>query len=495
MTRGLSRLIALLLLLVIATNAQAQIDGFNPTLAPSAPLNEKVLRLPGDPGRPVTLEVTLYTPPGAGPFPLAVLNHGATNAGRNNRGTRYRFTFNAYYFLSRGYAVALPMAQGFAGSGGELVHDGCSLVSIGQDNAQDVRAVIEALGRQPGIDAGRVVVAGQSFGGWTTMALGTMDVPGLRGLIGFSPALRTSDCQWQDQAMISGARTFGAGAKYPSLWFYGDNDTVMPVATWHGVFSAYARGSKRAELVTVGHFMEDSHQLLSFPEGLPIWTPHVDAFLARIGLPSAMTHPEYLPPSNPPPSRFAAIEDVSAVPWLNDKGREAYRQFLTRHFPRIFALSVTGDFAVSNGGFDPLGRALVLCRNAGVTCAPYAIDGQVVWTGGKQTPKDYARTVPAGRTSTLNFALAINPDCTSRGLPKLWVSGAPEHGAALVLTQDGHPGFPPGHPLAKCNVASVPGVAVTYTPAPGFAGSDAVTFEETNVDGRHRLFRITLTVQ
>jgi dienelactone hydrolase len=248
-------------------------------------LNEKVLRLPGDPGRPVTLEVTLYTPPGTGPFPLAVLNHGATNASSGNRGTRYRYTFAAYYFLSRGYAVALPMARGFAGSGGELARDGCTLAEVGRENAQDVRAAIEALGRQAGIDVGRVVVSGQSFGGWTTMALGTMDIPGLRGLVGFSPALRMSDCQWQDQAMIGGARSFGAGAKYPSLWFYGDNDSVMPAATWHGVFSAYASGSKRAELVSVGRFMEDSHQLLSFPEGLPIWTPRMDAFLARIGLP------------------------------------------------------------------------------------------------------------------------------------------------------------------------------------------------------------------
>jgi len=102
--------------------------------------------------------------------------------------------------------------------------------------------------------------------------------------------------------------------------------------------------------VPVGRFMADSHQLLSFPEGLPIWTPRVDAFLTRIGLPSSMTHPEYLPKSGPPVSHFAAIDDVAAVPWLSDKGREAYRQFLTRRFPRVFVLSVAGGFAVADGG-------------------------------------------------------------------------------------------------------------------------------------------------
>ena len=491
----LSGLIALLLLVTIATKAQGQIEGFNPALAPPAPLNEKVLRVPGDPERPVTLEVTLYMPPGAGPFPLAVINHGATNASAGNRGTRYRYTFNAYYFLSRGYAVTLPMARGFAGSGGELVHEGCALDTVGLENARDVRAVIEALRHQPGVDSGRIVIVGQSFGGWTAMALGTMDISGVRGLIGFSPALRTSDCHWQDQAMISNAREFGARAKYPSLWFYGDNDTVMPVATWRGVFAAYANGSKAAELVPVGRFMADSHQLLSFSKGLPIWTPRVDAFLTRIGLPSSMIHPEYLPKPDPPSSHFAAIGDPAAVPWLNDKGREAYRQFLTRHFPRVFVLSVAGGFAVADGGFDPLSRALELCNKAGIYCSPYAIDDQVVWAGGKEVPRDFARTVPAGQTSTLNFAYAVNPDCTSRGLAKIRVGEAPLHGTAAVLVQDGHPRFPPAHPLAKCNVALVSGIAVTYTPATGFTGSDTLTFEETPVDGGRRLLRIALTVQ
>jgi dienelactone hydrolase len=487
--------VTLLLLLANAGVAQAQVDDQNPNLVPPAPLNEKILRLPGDPDRPVTLEVTLYTPAGRGPFPLAVLNHGATNVGNGNRGTRYRYTFNAFYFLSRGYAVALPMARGFAGSGGDLVHDGCNLEAVGQENAQDIRAVIDALRRQPDIDGGRIVIAGQSFGGWTTMALGSMEIPGVRGWIGFSPALRTSDCQWQDQAMISNARRFGATARYSSLWFYGDNDSVLPVATWHTLFSAYSAGAKKAELVPVGAFMTDSHQLLSFPEGLPIWTPRVDAFLARVGLPSAQKYPAYLPTPTPPASHFAAIDDVSAVPGLNDRGRDAYRKFLAMRFPRVFALAPGGAVSATDGGFDPLARALAACAKSNVACAPYAIDGQVVWTGGQEAPKDFARTVATGQTTTLNFAYAVNPDCSTRESPKLWVSGKPAHGIAEVVARDGHPSFPQGNPFAVCNAASVPGVAVTYTPAPGFTGSDTVVFEELTRDGRHRAFRIGLTVQ
>jgi dipeptidyl aminopeptidase/acylaminoacyl peptidase len=84
---------------------------------PIAPLHEQILSLPGDSIYPINLQVTLFEPPGTGPFPLAVMNHGTTNASATNRGERYRLTTAAYYFLSRGYAVVLPMMRGFAGSG------------------------------------------------------------------------------------------------------------------------------------------------------------------------------------------------------------------------------------------------------------------------------------------------------------------------------------------------------------------------------------------
>ncbi|HUB16833.1 MAG TPA: CocE/NonD family hydrolase [Acetobacteraceae bacterium] len=117
-----------------------------------APVHEQTPRLRGDPRDPITLEVTLDTPPGTGPFPLAVMNHGATKANADNRGERYHFTFSAYDFLSRGYAVALPMMRGFAGSGGGIVHRGCDVAAVGAANARDIRAVIDALAARPEID-------------------------------------------------------------------------------------------------------------------------------------------------------------------------------------------------------------------------------------------------------------------------------------------------------------------------------------------------------
>lgn len=268
---------------------------------PSAPLHEEVLSMGGDPARPVALQVTLFTPAGPGPFPLAVMNHGATSISAANRGERYRFTISAYYFLSRGYAVALPMMRGFAGSGGALVRAGCDLAAVAQSNARDMRAVIEALALRPEVDRTRIVAAGQSFGAWNTLGLGASPPAGVRGLVSFNAAIRVSNCPAQDSSMATAAGQLGARALLPSLWFYGDNDSVMPVATWRAVFGQYSWASGRAggrangwadgqaELVAFGAFGSDSHDVLSSPDSLPLWTPRVDAFLARIGMLSTRT--------------------------------------------------------------------------------------------------------------------------------------------------------------------------------------------------------------
>ena len=44
---------------------------------------------------------------------------------------------------------------------------------MGTDNAEDIKTVINFMASQPTVDASRVVVVGQSFGGWNTLALGT----------------------------------------------------------------------------------------------------------------------------------------------------------------------------------------------------------------------------------------------------------------------------------------------------------------------------------
>ncbi len=260
------------------------------------------------------------------------------------------------------------MMRGFAGSGGLLVHRACDLASVARDNARDIRAVIDGLALRPEVDRTRIVVAGQSFGAWNTLGLAANPPSGIHGLIAFNAALRASDCPWQDRAMAASAGQLAEHAVLPSLWFYGENDTIMPVATWHAVFEAYTRLGSRAELVDFGSYKDDSHQLLSSPESLPLWAPKVDAFLARVGMPSNLVSPGYLPHPALPPTQFAALSDVSAVPFLNDAGKALYQRFLSATKPRAFVIAPNGSASSSASGYDPLGYALRGCARLAAGC-------------------------------------------------------------------------------------------------------------------------------
>ncbi|MGA2042596.1 MAG: CocE/NonD family hydrolase [Roseiarcus sp.] len=354
-----------------------------------ASLHERVVRIAvGEP--PVELEVTIFAPDGAGPFPVAILNHGK-DEGLPRDAKRYRSVYAARYFLSRGYAVVVPMMRGFSKSGGETWLKGCDLEAMGANQARDIRDVIRALPRQDigvAVEAGRVIVFGQSMGGWNTLALGALAMPEVRGLVDFAGGVRAPECpSWQDK-LVEAARNFGRTAKTPSIWFYGDNDSKFQPAVWRAMERGYAAGGAPVELVAYGPFMKDSHNFLGMIEALPIWTPKLDAFLERIGMPHAPLHPELLPAPYPPPSGFAALDDVSALPLAADAGRADYQKFLLKEPPRAFLVATNGSTVSTNGGYDPLERARALCAEKKLRCGVYAIDDQVVW------PKPLPRPQP-----------------------------------------------------------------------------------------------------
>jgi len=346
-------------------------------------LNEQVIRVPIDPVSSVSLQATVFKPNGLGPFPLAVLNHGK-EIGDPHYEPRYRSAYIARYFVSRGYEVVMPMLRGFAGSDGEFVAMGCDAGNEGLKQAEDLRGVVEYMKKQPDIDPARIVISGQSYGGWNTLALGTLNIPGVRGLLNFAGGRHVPPeiCPSMQYDLYTGAGHYGATSHVPSIWFYGNNDDTFPVETWRLMYRKYTAAGGRAELVAYGTFMKDSHNFLGTVEALPIWIPKVDAFLARIGLPNRNLHPELMPVPYPAPTHFAAVDDVSKVPYLDDTGRQKYRDFLDEEMPRVFIIAPDGSSVVSYAGYDPLGRALELCRKAGRACQPYAIDDKVVWAPG-----------------------------------------------------------------------------------------------------------------
>ena len=232
----------------------------------------------------VKLEATLFKPEGAGPFPLVIINHGKSH-GDPKFQKRARYIQASRALVRRGFAVLIPMRQGFANSEGSFISGGCDMASHGEAQAKDVLAAIRYAQSLPFIDATKMVVFGQSHGGLTVLALGSAEVPGLLGIVNFAGGYRKTSCIGWEGQLVDASAQFGRSARYPSLWFYGDNDTYFQPWLWKKMFETYRQGAgAKAQLVSFGEFESDSHSMFSKASGLPIWLPEVEKFFQSLGL-------------------------------------------------------------------------------------------------------------------------------------------------------------------------------------------------------------------
>lgn len=385
LTACLRRIVATLALSVIAASTASHAAS-SPPPALDPTVNEHVVMLPVvENGQSFQFETTIFQPPGNGPFPLLLMNHGKDRGDPADQ-KRDRFLALSREFVKRGYAVAVPMRKGFSQSTGQYSEFGCNMKDNGQQQADDVVAALDTLVKQPWVDRQHIVVAGQSYGGLATIAFGTRHYPGVRGLLNFAGGLRIDggNCDWRD-ALVTAFGNYAASTRLPSLWFYGDNDTYFDPTLAQRLQQAYQSAGGPSQLIAYGPFKSDAHGMVGSRDGVRIWLPEVERFLKGVGMPTEVTVAIADTP-RPPPTGFAPVENISAVPFLTEKGRSGYRDYLAKSTPRAFAISGSGAWSWAEEGDDPASRALASCqKNSKLPCQLYSIDNDVVWSGDSAT--------------------------------------------------------------------------------------------------------------
>ncbi|EXI91761.1 MAG: Poly(3-hydroxybutyrate) depolymerase [Candidatus Accumulibacter sp. BA-94] len=280
-----------------------------------ATLNEEVRMLSVGTGwSSVELETTFFVPPGVGPFPLVVINHGRMT-GDPRFDPRARYLVASREFLQRGYLVAVPMRPGFSKSGGSYVAPRCNIERNAEPLAETIIAFLREMRRRPDVDPDRILLVGESEGGMVAMAAAATGFPGLRGVLNFAGGLRpnVAACLWQE-ALVEAFAVFGASSRIPSLWFYGDNDSYWGHDLPRNMFHAYRDAGGQAELISYGNFAAgDAHTMFASPQGVAIWWPESERFLRQIGLPTEL---RFGPGSTPRPVRtgYADLADSDALP-------------------------------------------------------------------------------------------------------------------------------------------------------------------------------------
>jgi dienelactone hydrolase len=352
-----------------------------------ADVREAVIRVPAsatDAFGKVTsgeLVVTTFRPSGDGPFPLVIISHGRDSDTRAQM-QRPRYESAARYFVRKGFAVAVPLRLGY----GELAALGDPEDSMGCDNpryeaagmaaARQVVAVAQHLQAMPDIDKGRLVLVGQSVGGFTTVAANSLRPAGLVVAINFAgghggnPRTRPGNpCQGQ---LITRAMTqWGSSAAAPMLWVYTENDRYFNPTHSKAWFETWQQAGGKGEFLLMSSFGEDGHQL--FARGADLWQPVVETFLAKRGFET----PGRL--ARPPASQFAPLADTPAPSAPAPTAAAEYRKYLDAAPPKAWAARLGGGFGWATGD-DALSRALAFCqRRSGLACKLYAVDSDVVW--------------------------------------------------------------------------------------------------------------------
>jgi dienelactone hydrolase len=243
-----------------------------------------------------TIKVTVFRDDEKELSPFLLLNHGrpAIPAEFVKMG-RVRYSDNARYFVSKGFAVFVPTRIGYGVSGGSDVEYSGSCSSRDYPPAYDAAAqqgltVIEYARSLPYVNAERGLVVGQSFGGATAIAIAAKGIPGVLAAINFAgggggnPASRPAD-PCRPDLLEDMFATYGQTSKIPTLWLYSENDKYFGIEKPRAWFNTFVRKGGRGEFVQLPPLMpplgEDGHS--TFTRNPAAWRPAVEAFLQRTG--------------------------------------------------------------------------------------------------------------------------------------------------------------------------------------------------------------------
>jgi dienelactone hydrolase len=239
----------------------------------------------------VLMRTTVFRPPGGGPFPLVMINHGTTQNAQRRR-TLPAPTFDALsqWFVRRGFAVAVPQRPGHGETGGAYREDqgGCDdadFARAGLGAADSISAAVAYLTAQPFVRRAGTIVAGQSAGGWDALAYASRAPAGLRAVINFAGGLGGRSYDRPDNncapdRLIATAGDYGRTSRVPTLWVYTENDSYFSPRLSGAMAAAYRAAGGKVDYALLPAFGPDGHVMAETDGSEAAWGPVVERFLA-----------------------------------------------------------------------------------------------------------------------------------------------------------------------------------------------------------------------
>jgi dienelactone hydrolase len=279
------------LLVAMPFAALAQTPG--PQGEPRGGLREQVFLVPFAPdvgAGDQLMHTIVFRPRGDGPFPLAVINHGSPREASDRAKMTARFGAASSWFVERGFAVAVPTRRGYGPTGGGWMEDQGRCNSPDYHNAglrtsQDIRSAVLYFRGQRFVDANRIVLVGQSAGGWGVLASVGQKFPGVVAAVNFAGGRgsRGADDVCTPYALVQAAKRYGSGVDVPVLSLYTANDKYFNPSLARQMFDAFVEGgAAKARFLQLPAFGEDGHEMFGNRDSPPVWGPHVEPFLREV---------------------------------------------------------------------------------------------------------------------------------------------------------------------------------------------------------------------
>ena len=239
----------------------------------------------------VILRVRVFRPPGNGPFPLAIVNHGSP-VSASDRPTMPLPTFASAsnWLLAKGYLIALPLRRGYGLTGGAWAegYGACGnpdYYRAGLATADDIQATLTFFRARINVARERALVMGYSAGGWGSLALASTNPEGVQAVINFAGGrggMQPDVSNCTPERLVDAAGRYGAAARIPSLWLYAANDNFFSRKLSKEMFDVFVHAGGNAEYVLLPVFGTNGHFLFTSPAGRKLGQPPVDAFLEKL---------------------------------------------------------------------------------------------------------------------------------------------------------------------------------------------------------------------
>jgi pimeloyl-ACP methyl ester carboxylesterase len=239
------------------------------------------------------LEATLLLPEavrfGAGPYPVMVWNHGDFEW--DHYPLRYKSRVRemgvAREFLQSGVAVLMPARRGVGMSEGNYPRNfspqDADPTYKARIHSEDILPALEWLKTRRALDANRVILAGQSAGGFSTLYIASQRPAGVIGAVDISGGrtdMTTNKAPaYLNSMMVAGFKELGKTTPFPTLWIFAENDSRYSATTIRASHEAFQAAGGQARLLLQPPIEGDGHYIYHKPE---LWRAALKEYLGDI---------------------------------------------------------------------------------------------------------------------------------------------------------------------------------------------------------------------